>query len=139
MTAAADDESDWVGISRPGSSSRVIGELTMRSTQVLVDAVDEVKMAREDWAARPALADSVRMAAGELAALEWVLGQHEFAPMTGQRGVDIGEPRNLDAERRIATDMLQRRVDMDRRGDGYVAGVEMTLMWILNETENAPG
>lgn len=137
MTAAADDEDDWVGIKRPGGPTRVIGALSMRPAQDLVEAVDEVKLTREDRLSRPGR--SVALLDGELAALKWVLGDITPAPMSGHTDVDIREPRNLDRERRIATDMLRRQVEMDPRGDGYVAGVEMTLMWILNETDNAPG
>jgi hypothetical protein len=138
MTAAADDEADWVGIKRPGGSTRVIGELAMRPRQDLIDTADRVHVNRAEMLADSELGNDVTYSTGELAALEWALGRRNESPITSQIDVDVADPWNLERERRIATDMLYRRIEMDRRGDGYVVGVEATLMWILNETDTVP-
>lgn len=137
MTAAADDDADWVGIKRPGQPAHVI-ELAERPRPDLVKAIAQVRASRQDLIEDPELANAVRLADGELAALEWVVGERNVAPLTSRVDVDVADPWELDRERSLATDMLQLQAEMDRRGDRYVSGVESTLMWILGQTSMAP-
>lgn len=72
---------------------------------------------------------------GQLAALAWVLGTTNLAPLTDQAGVDVTDTWALAREQFLATGMLAGRAEMDRRGQSYIVGVEHALMWVHNQTD----
>jgi hypothetical protein len=71
---------------------------------------------------------------GNLAAFDWVLGVVAEAPLSGQVGVDVSDQWAITREQIRATEMLQGRAPRDRRGNGYISGVEHALMWVLYES-----
>jgi hypothetical protein len=71
---------------------------------------------------------------GQIAALTWVSGEAEEAPLTGQVGVDVSDQWAITREQIHATEMLQGRAPQDRRGRHYISGVEHALMWVLYES-----
>ena len=75
---------------------------------------------------------------GELASFDWVLGAVAEAPLSGQVAVDVSDQWAITREQVLATDMLQGRAPRDRRGNGYISGVEYALMWVLRETDSRP-
>lgn len=75
---------------------------------------------------------------GELAALGWVLGTAEESPLTGDLQSAVPDTAALAREQYLATNMLYRRVEMDRRGNDYVSGVEAALMWVRGQSDSEP-
>jgi hypothetical protein len=109
---------------------------TMRASEEIAAAHDRV------LASRNAMLDSggsfrvgEPYTRGQLAALAWVLGTAETSPLTGQAGIDVADTWAVANEQYLATNMLYRRVEMDRRGNDYVSGVEVALMWVRHQTD----
>ena len=114
---------------------------TIRAREEIAAAHDRVLASRNASLASGLLAaDEVEdpYTRGELAALGWVLGTAGVAPLTGQTGVDVADTWAVANEQYLATNMLYRRAEMDRRGRHYVSGVEAALMWVRCQTDSEP-
>lgn len=109
---------------------------TMRARSEVAAAHDRVLASRTvmlaDPAAFPVGEPHTR---GQLATLGWILGTVDRAPLTNR--LRDGEPdaAAIAREQYLATDMLYRRAEMDRRGHHYVSGVEVTTMWVRHQTD----
>jgi hypothetical protein len=73
---------------------------------------------------------------GQITALAWILGLANEAPLTGAQNVDVTDTWAVANEQYLATNMLQGRVPLDRRGRSYAVGVEHALMWVRGQTNS---
>ena len=113
-------------------------EAALRPRTEIQAAADNVTANREIYRQHPKASRHIPRVDGELAALEWVLGLADQSPVTASAGADVTVREELDRERRAATDMLYGRIPAHRAGAMYISGVEETLMWILDESDNEP-
>lgn len=110
---------------------------TMRPPTEVAAAHDRVLDSRTAMLAHdPSFELGERYTRGQLAALSWVLGTAERSPLTNRRRDDPPDAAAVASEQYLATDMLYRQVEMDRRGHHYVSGVEVALMWVRHQTDS---
>lgn len=105
--------------------------LTLRPQGELEGAYRHEVRLRDELQEDAPLSESLNYATGILAALEWILGQTDTSPLSGEAGNDVTGPEELDRERRPASRMLRGEEPMDSRGRKYVSGVETALMWAV--------
>lgn len=106
-----------------------------RSTEEIERIVTRVRADLEETSADPGYGRGI------LLGIEWAQGQRGEAPVTGELPAETPpSQRGIRQEIDAATDVIysRRRIDVPD-AQGFAVGVEQTLLWLLADTEQAPG
>jgi hypothetical protein len=124
-------------VQAPPSAPQSVGARSRQELSRLYDAVTDACQRYEqepEWWGFSSL-ESVR---GIAAALAWVLGRSEWAPVTGEYTPGGPDAAALRAEDYTADDAACRRRNVPGISPSFANGVQHTVMWVRGDTDDPP-
>jgi hypothetical protein len=104
-----------------------------RLCDVVTDACQRHEQEPEKWGS-----SSLEFVRGIVAALTWVLGRSEWAPVTGAYTPGGPDTAALRAEDYAADDAACRRRNIPGISPSFANGVQHTVMWVRGDTDDPP-